>query len=695
MKLKNQLFYALFFALSAFAFWACGSDSSTNPDETGGAKITALSSSELLPKMVLKITGSGFGDNQYNNYVTVGSVRAGNVLLWSDKEIDIIVPEITAAGKITVNIDSKESNGYPYTLMTGPYVLAAEDNAAYPEEEITIQGSNFGADNGKVTIGSLQFQANSWSSTEIKATVPADAKSGKLSVTTAAGKKSNDIDFTVSTINDPRIQMINTSEAKVGSEIEITGLRFGDSRGSSYVIFGGGVKAAEYSNWSKTKLVVKVPQGAITGYVRVFVSGIGSNGININVLPATSAPVINSLSKTIFEIGEGIEILGRNFGTFNENTCWVDFNGVKVNSVNSWDDEKIFVTVPDGATSGKVTVYSAGVKSNSIDYTIKSNTTPEITSINPSIAFTGQTVSIEGKNFGAAQGSSYVQFTNAKAVKITKWSDKLIDVVVPDSAKSGEVKVVINGEWSNGVQFKVQSKFQLLSMVLVPSGEFTMGSDKSSSEDYYPAHNVKITRSFYMSKYEITQKEFVKVTGYNPSKTGFIGDNLPVNQLSWVQAVTFCNELSKQEGLEQVYNIKTDNDITADFSKNGYRLPTEAEWEYACRAGSTGDFAGNIGEMGWTNANSGNTIKEVGGKAPNAFGLYDMHGNVAEWVWDWYDIYDSGSATDPKGPATGLERVLRGGYYQAGPSSCTSYIRQSKDPSQRLWYYGFRVVKNS
>jgi len=227
-----------------------------------------------------------------------------------------------------------------------------------------------------------------------------------------------------------------------------------------------------------------------------------------------------------------------------------------------------------------------------------------------------------------------------------------------------------------------------MKLVLIPPGEFMMGSpaDEKRRGVDEPQHRVKITKGFYMGATEVTQAQWQKVMGNNPSY--FEGDNLPVEQVSWDNAVDFCRKLSATEG-------KT------------YRLPTEAEWEYACRAGSTGPYAGNgkLDDMGWHGGNSGGKTHPVGTKQANAWGLYDMHGNVWEWCADWYgvDYYRQSPVSDPEGPNQGAPlrwapqgaRVVRGGSWDSG---LTGRFRcadrdYSRGPADRGDRGGFRCAR--
>jgi len=221
-----------------------------------------------------------------------------------------------------------------------------------------------------------------------------------------------------------------------------------------------------------------------------------------------------------------------------------------------------------------------------------------------------------------------------------------------------------------------------MKLAWIPLGEFLMGSPKDEegrSANEGPQHRVVISKGFFMATTPVTQDQYKTVMGKNPSH--FKGSDLPVEQVSWEDAVEFCSKLGKKEG-------------------RGYRLPTEAEWEYACRAGTTtrfyfGDYDDDLGYHGWFDSNSGSKTHTVAQKKPSAFGLYDMHGNVLEWCSDWYDAdyYSNSPEVDPRGPKTAKEyRVLRGGSWYHGPGSCRSANRFRYSPDGRISNFGFRVV---
>ena len=235
-------------------------------------------------------------------------------------------------------------------------------------------------------------------------------------------------------------------------------------------------------------------------------------------------------------------------------------------------------------------------------------------------------------------------------------------------------------------------------MVLIRSGSFTMG-EAGGRDDAKPPHRVTVD-SFYMDKLEVTQAAFLALMGLNTSKAK--GDTKPVEQVSWFHAARYCNARSEKEGLRPCYDIET---WACNFTADGYRLPTEAEWEYACRAGtdtvySFGDNKQKLTAYAWFKKNSSGQPHPVGGRHPNPWGLHDMHGNVLEWCNDFYapDTYGSDARTNPTGPAEGKQRVLRGGGWRSRARNCTSAHRDKGDPENLdtcLGYpdYGFRCVR--
>jgi formylglycine-generating enzyme required for sulfatase activity len=260
-------------------------------------------------------------------------------------------------------------------------------------------------------------------------------------------------------------------------------------------------------------------------------------------------------------------------------------------------------------------------------------------------------------------------------------------------------------------------------MVPIPAGTFIMGSPESepNRESDETQHSVTLS-AFSMSKYQVTQAQYQAVIGASEDRTTETygkGANYPIYYVNWYDAIVFCNKLSMMENLNPVYIIggSTDpavwiannggsiptsgnatwNAAVMDKSKNGYRLPTEAEWEYACRAGTTTAY--NTGatisdNTGWYSGNSGSKTHEVGLKSANAWGLYDMHGNVYEWCWDWYKADITTDNTNPTGAVTGSNRVERGGCWNYDAQNLRSAFRYYIYPFIRVYNIGFRLVRS-
>jgi len=227
-----------------------------------------------------------------------------------------------------------------------------------------------------------------------------------------------------------------------------------------------------------------------------------------------------------------------------------------------------------------------------------------------------------------------------------------------------------------------------MKFVRIPAGSFMMGSPSGEPghESDETQHRVSISNSFYMQTTEVTQGQWKAVMGSNPSKFTDCGDDCPVEQVSWDDIQGFIKKLNQK-------------------GEGTYRLPTEAEWEYAARAGSTTAFANggisetgcgnepNLSKMGWYCGNAGSKTHEVGQKSPNAWGLYDMHGNVWEWCADWKGDYPTGAVTDPTGPSSGSYRVLRGGGWSSLAGYCRTASRSNISPGGGSYYCGFRLVR--
>ena len=233
-----------------------------------------------------------------------------------------------------------------------------------------------------------------------------------------------------------------------------------------------------------------------------------------------------------------------------------------------------------------------------------------------------------------------------------------------------------------------------LDMVAVAGGTFQMGL--TDQQLALPVHSVSVS-SFLIGRQEVTQAQYRAVMGVNPSC--YEGDDSRrVEWVKWLDSVAFCNELSQREGLQPCYTILYDT-TSCDFATNGYRLPTEAEWEFAARGGTSSQgfiYSGSSspGDVAWYGEAPFQT-HPVGMKAPNELGIYDMSGNVEEWCWDWLGVYSSGAQTDPTGPDYGLYHVVRGGSVYSRTDYIRPGYRESCDTGSSISTLGFRVVRRA
>ena len=338
----------------------------------------------------------------------------------------------------------------------------------------------------------------------------------------------------------------------------------------------------------------------------------------------------------------------------------------------------------------------------------------------------GKTVELTTTTIGAD-----IWYTTNGATPAEGTGTKYTTPITIDAAMTIKA-IAVKAGMTDSAMLEAVYTITIIDTVWIPAGTFWMGSSDGSgtpgnpspaegySNEERPRHEVTLT-GFYMGKYQVTQEQYFAVMKTNPSSfssspaTGEIQGKRPVENVSWYDVLVFCNKLSEKEGLTPAYRINSSTDPddwgAVPTSSNGiwdaveivsgsigYRLPTEAQWEYACRAGTTtawfhGDAEAGLENYAWYDINSNYMTHQVGLKTDNAFGLYDMHGNVYEWCWDRYGSYPSTAQTDPEGAVSGSSRVLRGGGWAYDASLLRSAYRNNYGPSYRSRGIGLRVAR--
>ena len=333
------------------------------------------------------------------------------------------------------------------------------------------------------------------------------------------------------------------------------------------------------------------------------------------------------------------------------------------------------ITITGTNLSGATSVTIGGVPATNV----VAVSSTMVTAVTPAGSVGAVDVTVSGpKNTAtAAGGFVYLSVTPSWATLVEVLPDP---AVVTDATLRAAIT-------ASGLAWRVRDTATQIEMLLVPGGTFVMGCTRSNSygcnTNENPTHSVTITNAFYMGRYEVTQAQWQAEMGSNPSFFQGQADSpsRPVEQVTW-------------------------NAIQGFLSATGMQLPTEAQWEYACRAGTTTAFHGLpgylsgtnddtlVGNIAWYTTNSGNQTHAVGGKAANGLGLHDMSGNVFEWCGDWYGAYSAGAQTNPAGPASGTYRVLRGGAWSTTTYFMRSSYRSSFTPADTGYNLGFRVVRS-
>ncbi|MFH1050625.1 MAG: SUMF1/EgtB/PvdO family nonheme iron enzyme [bacterium] len=606
-----------------------------------------------------------------------------------------------------------------------PELLLIEPVNGVPGDEISLTGKHFGVSRGAsyVLFGEVIPAGTDyilWSDTLIRMTVPEAAITGIVEVVKVYSDTtvtSEGIYFSIgSIVQPPFISRINPDKAYAGDTVTIDGSNFLNQRDTNYVKLHGSIlDNNNYISWTGSKIIFRVPENAEPklGKVQLVVRGVASNESSFTVLQKAviDPPVIDYIDPSTAKPGDTVWIYGSHFTDSRKNHGgYVVIGGITVNDDDSfidWKDDKILLIVPQGVQTGKLYVYKDDLKSNEVDFTLWTQEEPKVPEI---IAFSkyeikkNEFLDITGKNFGANQGvNSFLYFGGNKLsrARIPSWSDKKITIQIPDTIPGlYSIYVSVEGLESNEMNITVYetAKTYIVETVLITAGTFMMGTDESDMWSN-PKHQVTLTRDFYMSKYEITQLIYQDVANtWTDPLPDDKGPQKPSNVTTWLNIVKWCNDASNKDGLEQCYTINGE-DVTCDFNKNGYRLPTEAEWEYSCRAGSTGDVnfsSGSMEDYAWIRSNAGNKLNNAGQKLPNAWGLYDMYGNAAEWCWDWLEEFSGSPETDPTGPSefTGNGKVLKGGSMLSTSDDIKSWSRTDVHPDSQNREVGFRVVRN-
>jgi len=317
---------------------------------------------------------------------------------------------------------------------------------------------------------------------------------------------------------------------------------------------------------------------------------------------------------------------------------------------------------------------------------------PIITSISPNEIYLGDTIIIEGSGFGVKSQSSVLVFiSDSDSLLISSneailWSPNLIKFKLDFKANYSEIWVNLE----NKVVAKMETTilpYPEIETVDISSGTFTQGNE-SGFLDERNVRQVEISRDFKVAKTELTQSTWNLIRTYNNSLIK--NDNLPITNISWNEAILFCNSISKLYGLDTCYSYEGEN-VYFDYDANGWRLPTESEWEYIA-------FLANIDEVSidnyaWYNDNSGYNAQLVSTKIKDQIGLSDLYGNAWEWCWDNYAVdYNLNEVIDPVGPNSGQRRVKRGGAFNLGKIYCRKSNRSI--PTNNINSTGFRLVRN-
>jgi formylglycine-generating enzyme required for sulfatase activity len=449
---------------------------------------------------------------------------------------------------------------------------------------------------------------------------------------------------------------------------------------------------------------------------------------------ATCAPTVTSITPEAGPLAGGVAVTITGYNLLNPTS--VTFGGAPATLLSSTRNSISVLAPARPAGVATIVVATQGGSVNAGSFTYYG--APTITAVTPSAgaAAGGNIVTIIGANF---YGTPAVSFGKAIAASVVVVSNTQLSVLAPAGTAGSTVPVSVatatgvaglpnaysyqlaivpswatlieelpdpavvtnatlrNAIAATGLAWRVRDNASQIEMLLVPPGTFNMGCSASNLYGCYsnenPVHAVTLTNAFYLGRYEVTQAQWTARMGWNPSVFQFESAEVPAAQVS-----------------NRPVDSASWNSIQGFLSATGLRLPTEAEWEYAYRAGTTTAFHSmpgfpngtnddnQVGTIAWFNSNSPGQTRPVGGKAANALGLHDMAGNLWEWVNDWFGEYSSGGQTNPQGPETGSIRVARGGSWYGDRSlfdfALRASCRAASDPFVNSYFYGFRVARN-
>jgi len=474
------------------------------------------------------------------------------------------------------------------------------------------------------------------------------------------------------------ITVSKSGRQTVSKEIEVT---------STQVLFNFTLPLLQL----KTITISSIPTGA-----KLYVEGIEEGVTNNQIFRVPGKYKIKLSLSGYFDAEEEITVTETGANTFeyrmNKNSVTLSINidpadaGVLINKKNYTNKRSI--ELAPGSYQIEITKNGYKSKSDYIELKLGSPITKtyNLEQLTGSLQF--RIKPIEARVTLKQNGVTKENWTGAKIIQNISVGSYTIECTM--NGYSNETKPIditegvtteLNVNMQRTAQTISNKKEPIGNMVYVEGGTYMMGSDEGESDEK-PVHRVTLN-SFYIGKYEVTQKEWQEIMGGNPSY--FKGDDLPVEKVSWNDVQEYLRKLNAKTG-------------------GKYRLPTEAEWEYAARGGaSTGSatalkYSGsnNVGDVAWYNGNSGSKTHTVGTKPPNELGIYDMSGNVWEWCADWYDknYYASSPSNNPQGPSSGTSRVLRGGCWVNNVYGCRSAYRSWYNPDVRYNSVGFRVVQD-